>query len=193
MGTYSLTVIVEGFDLDSEQQNAALDRLDYSAVVGVTGGVTTLDADVHAYSSVDAFDQLRTDLDRIGVSITRVELDLVTVSEIAERFDVDRETARLWTIGKRRSGFPVHFQTIGGNRVWAWPHVYAWAEMSGLEVDEYPPMSCEEIVALNGALAHARNSRHSGWLKPTTSPRISITVPAPIHLGGWSKPLERSA
>jgi hypothetical protein len=194
MSTYSLIAVVEGFDLDSEEQNAALDRLEYAAVVGMSGGIVTVDADVAAPSSIDAFNQLTSDLRAIGAHVVRIELELVTVAEIAERFEVSRETARLWTVGKRRGGFPAHYQHVGGNRVWAWPDVFAWAEMCEVPLEEYPPMSREEITALNGALAHVRNARHDGWLTSTGAPRVRIDPSRRVPTRrGWGAPVRSAA
>lgn len=190
MGTYSLIAVVEGFDLDSEAQNAALEDLAYPAVAGRSGGIVSIDADIDAHSSIDAFQQLAADVRALGAHIVRIELELVTVSEIADRFDVSRETARLWTIGERRAGFPVHYQQVGGNRTWAWPDVYAWAEMCGMELDDFPPMTREEITALNGALAHTRNARHDGWLVSRAAPVARVERGKRVHARGWSGSLE---
>lgn len=193
MNTYSLTAVVEGFDLDSEEQNATLENLGYPAVVGRSGGITTVDADITAPSAVDAFQQLASDLRGLGSDLVRVELPLVNISDIAERLDVSRETARLWSSGERRSDFPSHYQNIGNSRVWSWAEVIAWAGGQGIPVEEYPPLSVEETLAINGALAHTRNARHDGWLRATMTPRIQINSARRSRRGGWSAPVSANA
>lgn len=186
MESYSISVVVAGFDLDSEEQNAGLDCLAYPAVVGRSGGLTVVDADLPASSGVDAFLQVSSDLRSIGVTVERIDPDLVPISEIAERMDVSRETARLWTSGKRRSGFPQHYCTAGDLRLWRWADVREWAASEGLAVDVEATMSADETDALNGALAHVRGSRDEGWLSPSSTPVVHIAHRRSPHAKGWT-------
>ena len=60
------------------------------------------------------------------IRIKRFDLDLVSLSQIAERLDVTREAVRLWASGKRRDGFPTPFTSAGQSLLWAWSEVFDW-------------------------------------------------------------------
>jgi len=182
MAVYSACVVVEKFDLDSEQQNAALESLPYPAVVGSVGGLVTVDAEVPALSPADAILELRAALRGLGADVVRIDLDLVSVAEIADRLDVSRETARLWATGRRRSGFPPQFTSMGEVRLWRWCEVYEWAITQGLApVEEVVPLSCDVVDALNGALAEVRSAPMEGWMtsrgRPATFSPRRLEVP----------------
>lgn len=174
MEIYSVVAVVENFDLDNQTQLVGLDCLSYPAVVARTGGVVSADAEVTADSPVTALTQLASDLRQIDVSIVRFDMDLVSVSEIAMRLDVSRETTRLWSQGKRRAGFPPAFSAAGETLLWRWSDVYAWGVAQGLEVDELIPIPADVVDAYNGALAQLRATRDSGWFSAITRPQRPI-------------------
>lgn len=184
MESYALCVVVKGFDLDDEFQNAGLECLSYDAIVSRTGGVTRIDADIQAPSDIDALMQLISDLRSINVTVVRIDPDLVDVPEIAERLDVSRETARLWTTGARRSGFPDHYAIAGSTRLWFWADVHEWAARNR-EVSSDEPLASNAVEALNGAMAHLRAKHIDGWLTPSVSPVAHIAQRQTKHLQGW--------
>lgn len=184
MDSYALCVIVNGFDLDDEYQNAGLECLSYDALVSRTGGVTRVDADVAAPSAIDALLQLINDLRTINVTVVRVDPDLVDVPEIAERLGVTRESARLWATGARRSGFPSHYAVVGSTRLWFWADVQEWASRNGL-VEPEGVLAANALEALNGAMAHLRSKHLEGWLQPVSAPVAHIAQRQAKHRGGW--------
>ncbi|HWV49292.1 MAG TPA: hypothetical protein VN035_07535 [Microbacterium sp.] len=184
MESYALCVVVNGFDLDDEFQNAGLECLSYAAVVSRTGGVTRVDADVPALSALDALMQLINDLRTINVTVVRIDPDLVDVPEIAERLDVSRETARLWTTGARRAGFPANYSIVGSTRLWFWADVHEWAIRSGLDAGD-APLESNAVEALNGAMAHIRSKHLDGWLTPNSAPMAHIAQRQTKHRFGW--------
>ncbi|WP_166980768.1 hypothetical protein [Paramicrobacterium fandaimingii] len=160
MNTFMITAVIEGFDLGSAEQSAHLDGLGYAAVVGSTSHVMTVDASINSESPIDAFHHLAADMNTIGVHILRIDPDLVNVSEIALRLDVNRETVRLWARGRRRGGFPPHFSDVGDSQIWRWVEVYEWAASHLLAVDdEERPLPADVVDMLNGDLAHERSGR----------------------------------
>lgn len=187
MEIYSVAAVVEHFDLENQTQLIGLDCLSYPAVVGRTGGVVSIDAEITADSPVSALTQLASDLRQIGAVVVRFDMDLVSISEIAMRLDVSRETARLWSQGKRRAGFPAAFNAAGETLLWRWSEVYAWTGDQGLESDDLVPVPADVIDAYNGALAQLRASRDEGWFSAITRPQRPImhlehkrqTQPAP--------------
>lgn len=176
MNIYAVTAVVDGFDMDSEFQNAGIDCLDYVAVASRTGGVTRIDVEVEAPTPVDAMMRIMTDLRSINVTVIRFDPGLVTVPEIAERCNTSRETARLWATGKRRGDFPKPYAVVGSTPVWFWSEVWSWASQRGRSMEgQCAPVPSEIVEAMNGALAQVRYGRKDGWLKPTSAPVVSLT------------------
>ena len=185
MDAYTVCVVVDGFDMDSEFQNASLECLNYEVAVSCTGGVTRVDADIEAASALDAVLQILADLKSINVTAVRLDPGLVSIPEIADRCDVSRETARLWTMGKRRTGFPSSYTVVGTTPLWFWADVDEWIRSEGIEANMCAAVPADIIEAMNGALAHVRNSRKSGWLMPTVAPVAHIAQRQVRHFGGW--------
>ena len=175
MEIYSVVAVVENFDLDDEAQLAGLDCLSYPALAGRTGGVTTIDGEVAADSPISALTQFMSDLRQAGVSVKRFDLDMVSVSEIALRLDVSRETVRLWTQGKRRSGFPEAFTVAGETTLWRWSDVHPWVMTQGIQVDDLLPIPGDIVDPYNGALAQVRATSDEGWFTATTQPQRPIS------------------
>lgn len=176
MEIYSVVAVVE-LDLTNEAHLAGLDCLSYPALAGRTGGITTVDAEVSADSPISAVTQLMSDLRHIGVPVSRLELDLVSISEIALRLDASRETVRLWTQGKRRAGFPAAFAAAGETMLWRWSDVHVWLVDQSIPVDDLTPLPSDIVDAFNGALAQVRATRNDGWFEATTRPQRPI-----VHL-----------
>lgn len=174
MEIYSVAAVVENFDLANEAQLAGLDCLSYPAIVGSTGGVVIVDAEVTADSPISAVTQVASDLRHIGASVIRFDGDLVTVPEVALRLDVSREAVRLWSQGKRRGGFPPAHAAAGELMLWRWSDVYTWAAAQGLDVDTVTPIPGDVLDAYNGAFAQLRSSRADGWFSAITQPQRPI-------------------
>lgn len=185
MEQYSLSLVVKGLDLDDEFQNAGLECLSYDVVASRTGGVTRVDADLQAASAIDALLQVISDLRTVNVTVVRVDPDLVDVPEIAERLNVSRETARLWTTGARRKGFPEHYCMVGSSRLWFWADVHDWASAASVIDGDDAPLPSNALEALNGAMAHLRSANQEGWLMPNSAPVAHIAQRQVRHQQGW--------
>ncbi|MDR1266221.1 MAG: hypothetical protein LBK42_11855 [Propionibacteriaceae bacterium] len=158
---YVFDLVVSGLDLDDV---AVLDAL-WSSRLGVTpvfsDGVTTIGFDVEADSDEAALDAATAHLATVPWAVAeRVDLDLVSTTEIGVRLDVDRETVRQWAT--RRSGgadgFPPRFAVIPGGskpvRVWRWATVHAWAVLHRpdlLAAGEPEPLSPATVDRFNVA------------------------------------------
>jgi uncharacterized small protein (DUF1192 family) len=106
--------------------------------------------------------------------IIRVDLDLVTVAEIAERAGVTAENARLWAGGKRRKNFPAAFCQAGNSKLWAWADVFAWLEAQGIgiaETYEEHPLPVDLVESFNGSCARYRATWASSV--PTARARLA--------------------
>ena len=185
MNTYEVTVVVDGFDMESEFQNANIECLSYDTVASRTGSVTRIDADIDAPTAVDAVMQLIADLRSINVTVVRIDPVLVSVPEIADRADISRETARLWATGKRRTGFPRQYTVVGVTGLWFWADVHAWMTSEGIHVETPTPVPSNVVEALNGAMAEVRSAREEGWMLPTSAPVAHIAQRQIRHAKGW--------
>ena len=91
--------------------------------------------------------------------VTKIDEDLVSISVIAERLSLSRETVRKWAVGTRRSesSFPEPFAVVGdGIRVWAWGDVHAWATTVSIAVEEALPLTSSELCQANAWLVLQR-------------------------------------
>jgi len=102
----------------------------------------------------------------------RVDQDLVSVSDIAQRLSRSRESVRLLVDGKRGPGrFPPAVGTVGnGIRVWPWSVVWEWsAKVLGVDLGEngVPPLTA---AVLDVGFATRRSPELAsalgrGWLR----------------------------
>ena len=156
MTTYYFNLKVEYFDPERDDVIAAFGELGY-ATPGWIGHEVYVTAHATEATMQTAPAHLLEDVRQLGLKPIRFELGLVSISQIAGTFDISRETARLWTSGKRRSGFPDSFEMLGSSRAWAESHVYEWAQRSGLWPDpNYVPLPVELLEIANGDLASLR-------------------------------------
>ena len=187
----SFSVIVHGFDLESEVQNRKLEYLPYDASVGSTNGVVSIDVECDSLEPIESIARVNEDLESIGVTIVRIDLDLVNLSDIAERTETTRETVRLWSTGARRGNFPTPFTVAGASKLWAWVDVYDWLVENSLNINEFyksPPLPLFVIEAFNGAFAQKRNATNEGWISPAQpSEAIRFSQNAPLlKRSGWA-------
>lgn len=61
-----------------------------------------------------------------GLSVERMQEDLASRVEIAERLGVTRQAVGNWVRGDRVEGFPARFNEVAGG-VWLWCDVARWA------------------------------------------------------------------
>lgn len=145
MNLFEMTFHVEHVD------DSLVDMLidDYEATVGTdhTGYefVTVL-------AEGDSFDHaartMVTELQCHGLRVRRLVPDLLTRSEIAARLGVTRQAVQNWTSGRRRDGFPLAVNPVGGG-VWSWHDVWAWALSCGRAEDDgihYPSQIEADII-----------------------------------------------
>lgn len=140
---------VEENDFDGD----ALADLDFDLVLNWSGSRLTGTAIVPAFSQELAFARFQLSTSRTGLKIAKLDLGLVSISDIAEDLDVSRETVRMWAEGKRRKDFPTPIAQVGGSNIWAWSDVYVWAATHfASKIPDYRPISIEYTQFVNGAL-----------------------------------------
>lgn len=159
---YLFTIAVEGVDLSDEAVVEALVSRDVEVYPAVLAGTSTLTYRITAESSYDAVVEAITHFHSVSPAgaVSRIELDLVSISDIASRLGRARESVRAWVVGSRGpKDFPSPMTVIGdGIRVWDWPSVNQWLKRTGVEGhDEERLLSREEIDELNVLLVRRRS------------------------------------
>lgn len=160
MYEYSFAIHVLGLDFEDEAQLLLLDDEAVTVVPAALDGLITLNVILAADSPMDAWRQFMVFCEQRvpSVTITRVDLDLVSIPQIAERSGVARETVRLWARGLRREGFPAPFTSAGQSLLWAWSDVFGWLSTVAA-LDEPVPLPVAAIERINGDLAERRVRR----------------------------------
>lgn len=180
MHTFAFSVTVSGLDIDNtEQLDTLIATADFILIAGDTDGVTSLDVEIDATSGEEA---LKRFVDYLlaypEVKIERVSEDLVNTSEIALRLDVSRETVRTWAQGARGpADFPHHRAIIGGQKIWAWATVYAWASARTRLPEDLPvPVDVACVDWFNGTHPHLNNSDSWATVRDQAASRTLLTA-----------------
>lgn len=119
-----------GFDEDSFDRMSALFGDRFEGMLGRRGDQLLLTVYITPNPNdaerdvLDLIHRVETTLD---VAVVELDLDLVSVSDIAERTGRSRQSIRLLADGSRGpGGFPVPLGTPGGSKVWDWDSVNSW-------------------------------------------------------------------
>jgi predicted DNA-binding transcriptional regulator AlpA len=143
--TYKVGVVFEG--LDDASLSVVLGALP-GAVVCEAGSLTTVTATVRAPGPAAAVSRL---VKRVTKTVppavpVRVDQDLVSVSDIAQRAGRSRESVRLLVgAGRGPGGFPAPVGVVGDEiKVWPWSEVRDWFDKAlGIDLGEngVPPLT----------------------------------------------------
>jgi hypothetical protein len=134
---YSFTLVLQGAGgLTPEIADALYEAGCDDALVGSRNGVLFAEFDREAQSSADAIISAIRQIESAGVGLTvvRVEPDeLVTAAEIADRVGLNRETIRLYAMGRRGPGtFPAPVARLRGRSpLYRWTDVAPWLAHQG--------------------------------------------------------------
>jgi hypothetical protein len=125
---YGFTVQVIGLDYENKTQLLQLENDQISVVPFASEGLMLLGVEISSDSPTSAWKDFVNFLESNApeIQIVRVDLDLVSMSQIAERGVKTREAVRLWATGKRRKDFPKPFTSAGQSILWAWSDVFIW-------------------------------------------------------------------
>lgn len=156
---YEFSVQVTGLDIKNKSQLKQLKNDAITIVPFASNGLILLSVEITAESPESAFSAFKSFLSEYAsdIKIKRVDLDLVSLSQIAERLDVTREAVRLWAIGERRKGFPEPFTSAGQSLLWAWSEVFDWLTEEEIQ-DDPLPLPINLIEHSNGVYARDRKS-----------------------------------
>lgn len=156
---YEFSVHVTGLDIENKPQLNQLKSDTITVVPFASDGLIMLGIGLAAESPESAFNEFKSFLNKYAnnIKIKRVDLDLVSLSQIAERLDVTREAVRLWATGERRQDFPIPFTSAGQSLLWAWSEVFDWLTEEEMQADPLP-LPINLIESLNGVYARDRKS-----------------------------------
>ncbi|WP_432047089.1 helix-turn-helix transcriptional regulator [Streptomyces asiaticus] len=186
---YMFTLEIENFDIRDEMTVARFYEDVAEAYLSARDGlvdatyVIEADEDDPCDAVLDAANHLRSLIPEVHVN--RVALDLVNVSDIANRLDKSRATVRSWVKGTRGpANFPRPLATLGGGlQVWPWPEVNEWLRLHHPEIaDDERGLPMALIERINYALSSKKVGAPSpgelaaeigGW---KTARRTSISV-----------------
>jgi hypothetical protein len=154
MPCFAFSVVTTGLDLGDTNQLERLYSDAFVLVPGETDGLASIAVEIEASGEQEA---VRLLAEHLGASapelhVERIDPDLVTTSEIAARLEVARETVRLWAVQQRRDDFPAPYSIIsGGQKLWLWATVHAWANSMGkVPAGEPLPLAAPFVAWYNG-------------------------------------------
>jgi len=165
---FQLTLLSSGIDVEDLEELELLMELAPESYVSRSEGQTRVHAALEGASVTRATLKLIGDLQRVIPTFVahRAELKLVTISDIADSVNMNRESVRLWTTGRRGpGGFPEPFSSIGNGRtkIWAASDVDNWLRIQGLPTPDPRSLSAEEVADVNRAIkAQAATTSNSG-------------------------------
>lgn len=131
MATFNISLVLDTVEPTDEQLGRIFEAVP-DAVPSAVGGVVTLSAPVEALDPESAFFLLLEAVEAVipGAMPLRLDQDLVSIPDIAERTKRSRESIRLLVEGRRGpGGFPPPIGIVGGGtRVWPWASIVEWFE-----------------------------------------------------------------
>lgn len=163
--TYMFALAVSGIRVREQDNDALLAAVGCDdAIVLSTGGETHVVFYRTAQSPQQAVWEAISQVERAfpDALICRLDRDLVSTSDIAERVGRTRQAVGQWVTGVRGpGGFPAPQGVVGdGIRVWDWASVHAWLLGSNLDItlddDAFPVPSDVAVVLQHDIQVHTR-------------------------------------
>lgn len=160
MSRFLFSVIVDGVDAQDDDHVDLLVALDEVLLLADVDGTLEVHLEVEAATSEAALRAavLLIESTAPGARVTRIDLDLVAASDIAERVGVSRQAVTSW-VGTERRGlrFPAPVGRVaGGTRIWGWSQVLPWLQANGHGLDTEATLDHAAIVELNALLQRPR-------------------------------------
>ena len=160
MPTYQIMVAYENIDIeDLDQLELIAAEAPEAHVIAVEGHVRVV-ARMAAPCPADAVENRVDAIHRADETATplRAELQLVAIPDIAAMVGLNRESVRLWTLGKRGpGGFPCPLDAIGDRvKVWASSDVHDWLASAGIPTSGGRPLGLDEVTDATRAIERRR-------------------------------------
>ena len=178
MNTIDITYITRPIDEDLEEK-----LLDVGFNVGSHSGLQFVMASVVADDFHEAATDLATELQRLGVQIDRMDLDLVNQSGISTRCGKSRQAISMWTqCTDVVNSFPKP-HTLAAGPLWAWSDVNEWLRRTGKDgYDDACSASPAQVDAFN---AEWRATRWPSVEVVDYEEVATVSNRSP-HLTGWT-------
>lgn len=178
--TFNVSLVFEHLAFTDENLDLLFDVLPDAVPASIAGTVTVTspieaaDAEMASFALAESITETFP-----GAIAVRVDQDLVSIPDVAERTDRSRESIRLLVEGKRGpGGFPSPIGIVGdGIRVWPWATVVDWFATSlkqDLGEQGVPP----EVAAVVDAclVARRRHLTHRARVEWTETRQIGVKV-----------------
>jgi hypothetical protein len=127
----------------------------------------------------------------MGLSVERMQEDLASRAEIAERLSVTRQAVGNWVRGERADGFPAPFNEVAGG-VWLWGDVARWAvahDRYDADGIDWPTRDDHDLV--NGWITTQGQSPFM-VMEQLTMPRVRTASPREAALASMSNTFSTS-
>ncbi|MCL1898738.1 MAG: hypothetical protein FWG16_07970 [Micrococcales bacterium] len=178
---YDIAFIVEPFDVAAEAAmlednlHVTMARLDGLTIVAAT---VLVDGDL-----IEDLLTFAIRLSQYGITVIRLDLDLVNQSSIAARCEVSRAAVSQWVSDARlHNPFPKPHTVVNGP-IWAWSDINEWLRRTGKQCfDDSCSPNPVQVEQFNARWRQQR--RPDLIIKPRTDWQ-SVTAAVGSNLGGW--------
>jgi len=156
MNDTSFTLIVEGLDPSNSVQVDALWSSSFHVTPTISGALELIGVEAETDCPERLVREAVAHVRAAGVTVVRVDLDLVNANTISENAGVSRQAVTNWVSGTRGDGrFPAPYTMIGPSRIWDWYSVREWLIRNGHpEVNSDPaPLSPVQVSQINATIA----------------------------------------
>jgi predicted DNA-binding transcriptional regulator AlpA len=187
MTPYRLNIVFSGIDLNDDAVFGALAGLP-NVTWRSQGQLTFATAVVDAPTALKAADEVVREISSLVASARplRLDEDLVSIPDVAERVGVTREAVRNWANGTRKANFPLPRGIVGGAiKIWAWSEVNEWLRRNLNVGDTERFTSPQDAVLINALFEVARDRQAtsavatSSWTEASELVRSTTETQAP--------------
>lgn len=170
-------VIFRTSPVDDSTEDVLLDELD--AMIATHGDVTLITVTAEAACGIDAAMMLIQQLQRVGVTVHRVEKDLVNAAAIASRCGETRAAVTNYIRGTRRAAVPFPAPEVSGSpSLWRWPDVNMWLAQVGKQHDsDVNYLSRDEESQVDHRLCVLRRAARRNFTAIVTGSVTSASTP----------------
>lgn len=178
--TYELTYITNPIEGDALDAVLATGEV----VLACHGGLHFASMDVEAQTAIEAAQRGAEWLSSRDVFVLRLDHDLVTQAEIANRAEVTPSAVSQWVNGKHDpNGFPTPYAWARGG-LWAWGDVLEWLQVQRRDDSGVIAPRPSEVDQFNVQWSRVRTQMFSRPLETTWK----VNVHAPEPEVSWGAP-----
>jgi hypothetical protein len=164
--------------IDDATEDVLLDEM--NALVATHGAVTLITVTAEAACGIDAAMVLVKALRAHGVTVHRVEKDLVNAATIASRCSESRTAVMHYIQGSRRVSVPFPAPEVSGSpSLWRWPDVNDWLRQVGKTHDgDIAYLTRDEESQVDHRLCVARRAETASFTAVVMASVSTVRTPA---------------